>query len=1163
MGIPVVPRRPFQVRFAAIHFSLLILAARELQSEPAGGRRIQEPTVRADTDSVTRKVPDASRDTSLAGRPAARTPQSALRGSQSAAPADSFPIGLALNARLEARGERNRNERCAAQQVTLYAATCRSPLQPTLDMQFNVKSGGTLAERVRVDVDYDSQREFDASNAIGIRYSGKLGEPLRSVDIGSVSFAPPASRFITGGIPTSNYGVQAAGVLGQLQLNTIVARQTGNVVRDRIFTIGERTLQGGERELEDHQIEPRRFFFTVDPRQFDRYPNIDILDAARMRRLATALADSIRPVRVVLYRVVLGGQPPNPNGPRFQLIGDPDSRRGLVYEPLRENVDYYVDPSQLWLALVRPLSLGTERLVVAYSVRVNGRDTTIASTGGTPDREFIPGREQWASLLWDPQVQPGDAAFSREIRSVYRIGGDEVRRETIQARIVTGAATDQEKPLAGGDATYLKMFRLARVNDDARLDAAGRVWPRDGDPVLAFGTDPASGARVIRDRFLVFPSVQPFSSAGLVTPGNPVSDTLYRTPSDYLYSPQHPPSAYRIRLSYQTEAAAGSAGTLALGAIQLRPGSERLVLDGVPLLRGADYTVDYELGRVVFQRPDTLFRTQRQVSVRFEENPQFVTTPTSIFGITSLLPLPNGSVGFTAITQGQTSTLTRPPLGLEPATSLVAGLHGEFAWGISPLSRALRWIPSANANAPSNLSLHGELAASRPNPGGSQQAFLESFEGEGGITIPLSEPSWYYSSQPALGTTVASRFGGDPFALARAATLAWQNTSLGANRKVVSYTIEQIDPQVRVLGVLAPAEQVLWLTMYPLRVGGLFRDGSGFHWKIAGTPAGRRWRSIRVSLGASGADLSRVEQMELWTAVDTSAARRGRNPSLVIDIGELSENSIAISPDTIIPAGADTAYAGRRIVGLDTLDSERDPISRAFNAARDDNGLPGDVAPRLTMRGSNAVLTKVRLCSRSGRDVPLLGDATANCTVRNDRLDEEDLDGDNVLNFTSNQRERERLARFTIDLADPRNFVRVGRCNVGFGGAPDATLGADATVGARADSSTRCWVLVRVPFRSPDELLNSPNLRRARAVRLTMVSGTALEDDAFFVAPVTRFRLLGAPWLRRTDRPAQGIAGDPAAGGYVIVSTIGRNRDQKEVKYAIHCRASTTSHRLA
>ena len=47
--------------------------------------------------------------------------------------------------------------------------------------------------------------------------------------------------------------------------------------------------------------------------------------------------------------------------------------------------------------------------------------------------------------------------------------------------------------------------------------------------------------------------------------------------------------------------------------------------------------------------------------------------------------------------------------------------------------------------------------------------------------------------------------------------------------------------------------------------------------------------------------------------------------------------------------GTDSTFRGRRIEGFDRLDSERDPFSRAFNAAVNDLGLAGDVVDSLTV----------------------------------------------------------------------------------------------------------------------------------------------------------------------------------------------------------------------
>ncbi|MFL5577558.1 MAG: cell surface protein SprA [Gemmatimonadaceae bacterium] len=1100
-------------------------------------------------------APAAPGDAGATGdRPAAGDSTAARAGSLDA-PVDLFgdyaDLDLALGTRIETKMERNKNERCTSNLYFVNGANCRGGFQPNFDFQFNVRTGGVVADRVHVNVDYDSQREFDASNNISVYYEGRPDELLQRLEVGNVSFAPPPSRFITGGIPSGNYGVQAIGQVGPMHFRTIVAQQKGNVVKDRVFTVGDRTLQGVDLDLEDYKIEARRFFFTVDPRLFSRYPNVDILNGQQMAAAAAQLPDSVRPTKVYLYRLRFGEQPQNPNGPQFIVRGSRSGQnRGPVYELLREGVDYYVDPSQLWIALVRPLSLNSERLVVAYNVRAGGRDRS--GPGGTPDLQFT-SAPQFANLIYDPLVVPGDSAFFKEIRSVYRFGGEDIQRGTVSVRIVTGAGGDQEKPLGGGFDTYLQMFQLAQATNASAFDIDNRLWPRPSDP--NFSQLGGSGGKLIKDNFLVFPSLRPFAlrqgtagaagagvESGLVAQGNVPNDTIYATPSEDLISTRHPQSVYHIRARYQATGG-GDAGTLTLGSVQVSRNSERLAINGVPLKRDVDYTVDYELGQVTFLRPDTLFATPRQVTVQYEENPLFAAAPTAIFGFASQFPMTNGTLNFTAISQSQRTTFNRPPLGFEPASSLVAGVSGAFSFDADALSRALQRLPFATTAAPSRIDVTGEFATSRPRPNSAGQAYVESFEGEGGTTVLLSDPAWYYGSQPAAGTLQA-RLSGLVLDTAHAATLAWQNNGLDANGTAVVRTINQIDPLVNIAGngIVSP-EQLLWLTLYPLKVGGLRAPGpdARYRWLVDDAPTGRRWRSIRTSLGATGSDLSRVETLEFWSLVDTSATGRRFNPTVVFDFGDLSENSIAFSPTRLCVGcqeagalGVDSLYTGKQIAGLDTMNTERNAISRGFDVTTDDKGLPGDVAPRI--RVSNAAVgggTPVEerdfpTCRGGNVTLQPLGDSRANCTVGDNRLDEEDLDLDAQLNLRYDQRDAESLLRYVVDLGADSSYSRVGRCELRTppgGGAPRRL----------------CWVNVRVPFRVPFDSLGAPSRRHVKSLRLTMISAAALPDDQFSQLSIARLRLVGAPWLKRSESALQGIAGEGAAlpASFVAAGLIG------------------------
>lgn len=1058
-------------------------------------------------------------------------------------------IALQLNGRLEVRAEKNQSASCGGA-VANPVINCRNAFEPLLDFQFNARSGGIVAERVHVNLDYDTQREFDASNNISIYYEGKGNEVIQRIEAGNVSFQPPNSRFITAGIPSGNYGVQAIAKLGSMRLKTIAAQQKGNIVRGRVFTVGDRTLQAVDRKIEDYQFEPRRFFFTVPPRLLSGYPNIDILDSRRMSLLAASLPDTLRPAKIFLYRLLIGGQPPNPAGPQFRIIGDPRSKRGQVYEYLHEGVDYYADPSLLWIALVRPLSLNNERLVIAYRVRIHGRDTVFTSTGGTPDLEYSPARDQVANLLWDPQIKPTDANFDREIRSIYRLGGSDIRRQSVTLKVVTGSGADQEKPEtprlgANGQfaETYLQLLGLSQLTNPSSFDIENRVWPRPADPNFQLSLGSAA-SRTIRDQFLVFPSLRPFARSGSAGPGNPANDTIYTIPAEYLNSPQRPQALYHIQVRYQVESG-GEGGSLMLGSVQLRQNSERLLVDGVPLVRGTDYSIDYDLGRVVFSRPDTLFPRPRQVTVQYEENPLFAETPTSIFGGTAEFPFPNGQIAFTAISQTQKTTFNRPPLGFEPAASLVGGVTAQFNFDADPLTAAVSHLPFGSTDVPSRIAFAGEFAGSRPQPNSAGEAYIEAFEGEGGFRVSLNDLNWYYSSQPANGHGRLTEFGQSVLDLNRATTLAWQSNGVDAFGKAVRYSIEQIDPLTSLIGAgVSGPEQLLWMTLYPLSIGGL-RDTTTnlFTWKINGAPTGRRWRSIRTQLGPSGSDLSHTEKLEFWAQIDVSA-KRDKNPILVFDFGDISENTVAFGPDTMFIRRRDSAsptngkfldstFVGKVLQGFDRLDSERDPFSRTFNAGVNDNGLSGDLVGALNVvaEGSSGrqvtTVGNFPTCRGGFRVVQVLGDASADCTVNNNHLDEEDLDGDGVLNLVSAERENEQLRRYVVNLADPARYTRVGKCS-----------SAPATIIPSQPDSV-CWVLFRIPFQNADDSLGSPLLRRTRALRVTVISGGGLHDDEFGRIAIARLRLTGSPWIKRAENALNGIAGEETASGSVQAGTIG------------------------
>ena len=133
-------------------------------------------------------------------------------------------LSLDGQARLEIRTDRVREERCSPILALEPNSGCRGKFKaPSLDDQVNIRSTGVLGQRIHVNVDFDAQRDYGGNNNVQIYYEGLQDEIVRRIDVGTVTFTPPASRFITAGVPANNFGVNATFEVGPLQLQTLAA----------------------------------------------------------------------------------------------------------------------------------------------------------------------------------------------------------------------------------------------------------------------------------------------------------------------------------------------------------------------------------------------------------------------------------------------------------------------------------------------------------------------------------------------------------------------------------------------------------------------------------------------------------------------------------------------------------------------------------------------------------------------------------------------------------------------------------------------------------------------------------------------------------------------------------------------------------------------------
>ena len=289
--------------------------------------------------------------------------------------------------------------------------TCEVSLLPRLspDIQFIANADGSIAERVRVDVDYDQTREFEGANRVNIRYQGLPGEFLQHLDVGDVDFALPPSRFLGEAVPAGNFGFQAALQAGPVDIRSVWAQQSGEVNsrRFRLEGAGRGHARTDTLVLDDADYVDGQFFFLFDPAAFYDYPHIDALALTR-----ADAPPSVTPGRepIQLYRSEIDLYARQQVEGYIQADAFAGSGADTVGESawfryLQPGQDYVIHPSGLWLALRVPLGAG-EALAVTYI-------TESGDTIGTynPERTYLGGGRPRLRLLkaTSAQHQPGQA----------------------------------------------------------------------------------------------------------------------------------------------------------------------------------------------------------------------------------------------------------------------------------------------------------------------------------------------------------------------------------------------------------------------------------------------------------------------------------------------------------------------------------------------------------------------------------------------------------------------------------------------------------------------------------------------------------------------------------------------------------------------------------
>ncbi len=540
-------------------------------------------------------------------------------------------------------------------------------------------------------------------------------------------------------------------------------------------------------------------------------------------------------------------------------------------------------------------------------------------------------------------------------------------------------------------------------------------------------------------------------------------------------------------------------------------GSEQLFVGGRKLVRGLDYSISYDLGQVTFLNPDALFgQGSAQVTARFEERGLFAVAPTNIFGLSTRYSLGDlGAINLIGMYQKEQSAFTRPALGFEASANLVGGINTELHFKPTGITSFLNKLVSKPSSAPSLLDVNAEFAFTKPDPNQSGEAYLEEFESDAGVDVSLRETSWEFGSRPQQPNGLEDIGFAGGFDPADAVALTWQNLiPLGNTNQAVELHPQDIDTLIRLAGRSETPETVLYLTLHADTAGGIVQTNNSSRWSQPRRDFLPRWRSMVTSLSSTGLDLSRDDFLEFWLFQPVGSPADSAGLRLVIDVGTVSEDALAIAPDSFTVNGSDTVFSGRQYVGQGVLNTERTDIG-IFNADVDDIGILGDRPDQMTEVGVGPLDQPLPLCDRVLTNAVAIfpwGDLSSRCTRGNGQLDTEDLNGDGVLDADG---PNENVFRYVVNLANNDFFVRDG-----------------VPTKDQQGNTIAVWKLYRIPIRQPTATLNTPTLRLAKHLRLTLATPPDNGNpDIVARLAMARLRFVGSPWVRRAETPIAGLTG--------------------------------------
>ncbi len=636
-----------------------------------------------------------------------------------------------------------------------------SQLNPDFKQDLRLGITGTIGDKLQINVDWDTQSQFDYQNQVKLDYTGYEDEILQNVEAGNVSMQTP-SQLISGG--QSLFGIKSEFQFGNLSLTTIASQQEGQS--------NSLSIEGGAQETEfdlkptDYD-ENRHFFLGYyfrnnwnqaheDPTTIRTFGPFDEITEVEVWKITGQVGNQAN-TRQGVAVVDLGENPqlvseaddytetvlPAPDGDQYNeadldslrdgeqrassYLSDPSTMEQVLdtqqdlhageFKRLTRGQDYRIDGRLGFLSLQQRLR-PDEALAVAFRYRTNdgtvrtvGDFTQGGTTGGiNADRLVLKLLRPTDPVAPSQEGGVNPAAWFLQMRNVYDLSGRDFSPENFELDIeyqASGQGARTTLPDVGGQSTLLQVLGLDRV------DQNGAPNPDDRFDFLP--------QTINRDRGVIyFPYLQPFGQRildaaaenGNQSAGEPFAfENLYTKKKENARKEDTQKNVYHVRGSYT----GGAQQFYDLEAFTgLVEGSVEVTSGGQTLQEGVDYRVDYQGGTVNITN-ESYLTAGRDIKIDYEQNSLTNIQKKTLLGARADWSMQDQfSLGATVMRLSQQSPADKFRIGQEPIQNTIWGLNGSMDLQPQWITEAVDALPLVQTRAESQLSVSGEFAQLRP-----------------------------------------------------------------------------------------------------------------------------------------------------------------------------------------------------------------------------------------------------------------------------------------------------------------------------------------------------------------------------------------------------------------------------------------------------------------